>query len=319
MKSNQMMQSTFLLIQLTTMAAGFMNNINSVVTHSHSHGRMKGVTTSKITTSTGTSTTNIAAAANDNEGEVLAESNRRSFMKDLVMGGLVASGFMNSPLQANADANVNVVEENELVDVYFGVGCYWHIQHEFVAAEKTLLRRLDKDLTSRTGYAGGKGADKEGRVCYHNFSQIADYGKLGHGEVVGMKIPQTSIGDFAQEYFALFTAKGERVDPMDRGGEYRSLLGLPGGMDNASYPAVEAAATAKGMKLVLGKGNDPDTLGTKSVFVYDTLKFPFYQAEVYHQFHNDFQSPAYGKKYNDLANEAFLDNRLKVTGCPDRV
>ncbi len=71
---------------------------------------------------------------------------------------------------------------------------------------------------------------------------------------------------------------------MDRGGEYRSLLGLPGGTSNPAYPAVEAAATAKGMTLVLGKGNDPDTLGTKKVFVYDTAKFPFYQAEVYHQF-----------------------------------
>ena len=37
---------------------------------------------------------------------------------------------------------------------------------------------------------------------------VADYGKYGHGEVVGMKIPQSSIGDFAKEYFDLFTAKG---------------------------------------------------------------------------------------------------------------
>merc|ERR1711976_1153389 len=97
----------------------------------------------------------------------------------------------------------------------------------------------------------------------------------------GMKIPQGSIGDFAKEYFDLFTAKG--------------------------------------MKLVLGKGNDPDTLGTKQVFVYDTAKFPFYQAEIYHQFHNDFQSPAYGKKYNDLQKLAFDDGRLQITGCPDKV
>ena len=85
------------------------------------------------------------------------------------------------------------------------------------------------------------------------------------------------------------------------------------------YPQVEAAAAAKGMTLALGKGNDPDTLGKKLVFVYDTAKFPFYQAEVYHQFHDDFQSRAYGKEYNKLANLAFEDNRLKVTGCPDRV
>ena len=194
-----------------------------------------------------------------------------------------------------------------------------YMQHEFVEAERKLLGRGDKELTSLTGYAGGKSTDKEGRVCYHNFQSIADYGKLGHGEVVGMKIPESSIGDFAKEYFDLFTPKGERVDPMDRGGEYRSLIGLPGGVKNPRYAEVEAAATAKGMALEAGKGNDPDTLGKKLVYVYDTAKFPFYQAEVYHQFHNDFQSPAYGKKYNDLVKEAVEDGRVKITGCPDRI
>ena len=230
-----------------------------------------------------------------------------------------------------------------------------HQQHEFVEAERKLLGRGDKELTSLTGYAGGKSTDKEGRVCYHNFQSIADYGKLGHGEVVGMKIPDSSIGDFAKEYFDLFTPKGERVDPMDRGGEYRSLIGLPGGVKNPHYTEVEAAAKAKGMTLEEGKGNDPDTLGKKLVYVYDTAKYPFYQAEVYHQFHNDFQvglrasilcmlfssmafladlfvpfplpllprclnqSPAYGKKYNDLVKEAVEDGRVKITGCPDRI
>lgn len=106
---------------------------------------------------------------------------------------------------------------------------------------------------------------------------------------------------------------------MDRGGEYRSLIGLPGGMQHASYARVEKSAEAAGFKLVEGKGNDPDTLGKQIVYVYDSTKFPFYQAEVYHQYHNDFQSPAYGKKYNELAQTAFDEGRLKITGCPDRV
>lgn len=75
----------------------------------------------------------------------------------------------------------------------------------------------------------------------------------------------------------------DRVDPQDRGGEYRSLLGLPGGMGHPSYSAVEDAANEAGFKLVKGKGNDPDTLGKQIIFVYDSQKFPFYQAEVYHQ------------------------------------
>jgi len=58
------------------------------------------------------------------------------------------------------------------------------------------------------GYAGGKNTDNSGRVCYHNFSGVADYGKLGHGEVVGMTIPETYIGAFSKEYFDLFSSKG---------------------------------------------------------------------------------------------------------------
>lgn len=57
---------------------------------------------------------------------------------------------------------------------------------------------------------------------------------------------------------------------MDRGPEYRSLLGLPNGINNPSYPEIQAMAIAQGLKLVLGKGDDPDTSGTKQVLVYDT-------------------------------------------------
>lgn len=239
-----------------------------------------------------------------------AMNTRRNFLAALTTATVGISGI---PLPSLAS------EESSLTDVYFGVGCFWHIQHEFVEAERKLLSRSDSQLTSRTGYAGGTSTDKEGRVCYHNFQGVADYGKYGHGEVVGMTIPESQIGNFAKEYFDLFTAKGERVDPMDRGGEYRSLIGLPGGASHPMYKEVVSAAVAKGMSLEAGKGNDPDTLGKKLVYVYDTAKFPFYQAEVYHQFHNDFQSPAYGKKYNDLASVAFEDGRVKITGCPDRV
>ena len=85
------------------------------------------------------------------------------------------------------------------------------------------------------------------------------------------------------------------------------------------YQEVVAAATEKGMTLELGKGNDPDTFGKKLVYVMDSKKFPFFQAEIYHQFHNDFQSPPYGKKYNSLALTAYDEGRLKDTGCPDRI
>lgn len=111
----------------------------------------------------------------------------------------------------------------------------------------------------------------------------------------------------------------ERVDPGDRGSEYRSLLGLPGGVNHPVYKEIEAAGVAKGFTLEAGKGNDPDTFGKKLIYVYDSNKYPFYQAEVYHQFHNDFQNPPYGKKYNSLADVALEDGRIQPTGCPDRV
>jgi peptide methionine sulfoxide reductase MsrA len=165
---------------------------------------------------------------------------------------------------------------SSLTDVYFGVGCFWHIQHEFVQAERDILGRDDHQLTSRAGYAGGKATDGEGRVCYHNLQFVADYGRLGHGEAVGMSIPEDKIPDFASVYFDLFNPRTkDRVDPMDRGGEYRSIMGLPGGRQHPAYPRIEEIAAQAGFKLVEGKGDDPDTLGKQVVYAYDTAKFPF--------------------------------------------
>jgi hypothetical protein len=117
---------------------------------------------------------------------------------------------------------------------------------------------------------------QQGRVCYHNLQGVADYGKLGHGEVVGMTLPTDKIADFTRFYFSLYDPRTkDRVDPGDRGGEYRSLLGLPGGVNHPVYPRLEAVASEAGYKLVKGKGNDPDTFGKQIVFVYDSAEFPF--------------------------------------------
>jgi len=231
-----------------------------------------------------------------------------------------AAALSAGALLGNINPTIAMADDDVATPVYFGVGCFWHIQHEFIVqGEKEILGRGPRQYTSAAGYAGGKSTDKEGLVCYHNFQGIADYGKLGHGEVVGMTIPQSKIGDFSDLYFSLYNPKTkDRVDPMDRGAEYRSLIGLPGGIKHASYPSIENSADKAGFKLVEGKGNDGDTLGKQIVYVYDSTKFPFYQGEIYHQYHNDFQSPAYGKAYNELATEALEDGRFKGTGCPDK-
>ena len=45
------------------------------------------------------------------------------------------------------------------------------------------------------------------QVCYHNFQSVADYGKYGHGEVVGMKLPSSKVSEFADVYFSLYNPK----------------------------------------------------------------------------------------------------------------
>ena len=71
------------------------------------------------------------------------------------------------------------------------------------------------------------------------------------------------------------------------------------------------------MKLYAGRGDEPDTIGDKAVLVYDSTKFPFYPAEVYHQFHNDFMGPPYGKSYNALQQTLLASNQIASTGCPE--
>lgn len=69
-------------------------------------------------------------------------------------------------------------------------------------------------------------------------------------------------------------------------------MGLPGGMNHPNYVNIEVAAKSRGLFLVKGKGDDGDTLGRKIVYVMDSTAFPFHQGELYHQYHNDFLTPA---------------------------
>lgn len=258
------------------------------------------------------------------EGKMSGAAGRREFLSLAGATGAAALGLSSaSPAYAEASSE----EADALVDVYFGCGCFWHVQHEFIEAERRILGRKDEELTSLTGYAGGTQIAKvQGveTVCYHTFppgteAARADYGRLGHGEVAGMKIPAGTVGDFATEYFSLLDKNGDRPDKLDRGGEYRNLIGLPGGMDSPLMEAIESAKP-KDLILVSGKGNDGDTLGSKKIWVYDTAAYPFHQAEVYHQYHDGFfPGENYPDTYNDLARKAVVARRLSGTGCPDIV
>jgi len=217
-----------------------------------------------------------------------------------------------------AAAPLSAAAAEPSIKVYFGAGCFWHVQHEFVLEEQSIGRRKET-LTSMTGYAGGQRTGDGGAVCYHNPRGFSDYGKYGHTEVVQLEIPESQMARFSKKYFDLFGTRGYRHDPQDRGGEYRSALGLPGGVDSPLFDVVRKAALESpgGMKLFKGKGDEPDTIGDKAVLVYDSNKFPFYPAELYHQFHNDFIGAPYGKQYNDLLKSQYEAGKLKRGMCPD--
>lgn len=263
-------------------------------------------------------------ASSLNMRHVLKSASRRDVLSTVGTGFLVASSGLTKTAPA--------VAADDIVPVYFGVGCFWHVQHEFVEAEKRILGRKEEEFTALAGYAGGSRTAKvanrpdltAGTVCYHNMQGVEDYGKQGHGEVVGLRVPAASVKDFAAVYFDLFDKNGDRPDKGDRGPEYRSLLGLPGGVSSPLFPAVAAAAEARGVgfiNLLAGHGNDADTLGKKAVWVMDTTAFPFYQGEVYHQYHDGFMpgEDYPSKEYNGMRERAYKAGRLQSTGCPDSV
>lgn len=218
-------------------------------------------------------------------------------------------------------AQVAQAAADPLIDVYFGCGCFWHVQHEFVTAEGRILGRQDaSSVTARAGYAGGLAGADSGKVCYHNAKRVADYGRLGHAEVVSLtQIPASSLSAFAEEYFSLFDDKGNRPDQFgDRGPEYRNLVGVPGGADGPYAKTLRDAAKKTGDRLTFerGQGNDPDTKARS--FLMDSTTFPFFVAEQYHQFHDGFaQGENYPPSYNGLANTLAQEGKLGLSDCPN--
>lgn len=187
-------------------------------------------------------------------------------------------------------------------------------------AERNLLGRSDDQLTSRAGYAGGLQVGPEGKVCYHNAAQIADYGRLGHAEVVNTKIPASKFPDFVLEYCKLFSKEGYRPDQFgDRGPEYRNLVGVPGGVDSVyAKQLVEVSSKQGGDKLdfAKGKGDDPDRRAL--VFVMDSNNFPFHIGERYHQYHDGFNfGENYPASYNNLADRQAKQGILGTSNCPN--
>ena len=102
----------------------------------------------------GTQSYKPARTASATRGAVSTEL-LRSASKALSKGIMTAALMFGGTQKAFADNDI---------PIYFGVGCFWHVQHEFVEAEKKLLGRGDMEVTSYAGYAGGKAGAKEGKV-----------------------------------------------------------------------------------------------------------------------------------------------------------
>mmetsp|Transcript_9764 Transcript_9764/g.26491 ORF Transcript_9764/g.26491 Transcript_9764/m.26491 type:complete len:232 (-) Transcript_9764:174-869(-) len=222
-----------------------------------------------------------------------------------MLSAMLLSGCYAEPLPAPCSPS-RVPPAGEEISVYFGCGCFWHMQHGFALLEMADLCRRDGNVTARTAYAGGSRTGPDGLVCYHNFQDVADYGMLGHAEAVALSVPKAAFGSFAAKFWEL-CAGGERRDTQDVGGEYRSVVGLPGGMQSPFMAELRKGAGSA--KLVAGSGDDGDTLGRGEVQVYDTRSFPAHAAEKYHQFHDDMMD-AYGGAYNALQRFA------SRTSCP---
>mmetsp|Transcript_23057 Transcript_23057/g.77361 ORF Transcript_23057/g.77361 Transcript_23057/m.77361 type:complete len:101 (+) Transcript_23057:546-848(+) len=97
------------------------------------------------------------------------------------------------------------------------------------------------------------------------------------------------------------------------GSEYRSLVGFKGGLASPAGQAFAHAAEANAVRLRAGKGDDDDLRGV--VWVMDTMAFPFHQAELYHQFHDDMVE-AYSSAYHALRPLLTKEGNIMPTGCP---
>jgi hypothetical protein len=74
-----------------------------------------------------------------------------------------------------------------------------------------------------------------------------------------------------------------RGDPSDVGPPYRNVIGIPGGMGGLLFPRIEQA-NLHCMELREGSGVR-DLVDEGIVYIYDSIKFPFYRGEQYHMFH----------------------------------
>ena len=268
----------------------------------------------------------------------LIASPRRSHLRPCMLltvavVGATALGLMATPAIQTSDGAFAVdggYTPKPYTDgiVYLGNGCFWERQWAYAVLETDqngVFRRSRSGVTSIVGYAGGSAHEQ---VCYHTGNASRDYGPLGHAEVVRVSLDATKVSAqfdaLAADFFASFVGpagRRSRPDAGDRGTPYRSVVGLPGGTKSPLYEVLVRHNHAWRMDLKPGRGGLLDADEPNTVWIIDSASYPFYAAEVYHQFHcNFFDSP--GMPYPDWYTVGLWEHQkqagiIKPTGCPE--
>jgi peptide methionine sulfoxide reductase MsrA/peptide methionine sulfoxide reductase MsrB len=201
---------------------------------------------------------------------------------------------------------------------WFGDGCFWATQKAMVT-EEIKLGRDARSVTSLAGYAGS--LKEGGPVCYYGSAPASVYSTLGFAEAVSVQLDSPSqFTGFVRKYFSLFTGTAPRTyksfsklgtmreDQLgDEGPPYRSSIGIPGGIKGPLFSVIQQE-NHHGLKLTQGQGSDQDTVGT--VWIYDSDRYKFHQAEAYHQFYDS--APAL------KAVQVHLGRVKPMKGCHER-
>jgi len=201
------------------------------------------------------------------------------------------------------------------VKIYVGCGCFWAVQKHIASVEESVFGRAPEAVTALAGYAGSSRVGPHGLVCYHHGGEAgALYETLGHAEAIQVTLdandtPQqltAILNKFFSREFQQTPQGMMRTDPQDAGSAYRSMIGLPGGVNSPLMQQVNAA-NVNGMAIKPGQGSDSDEINV--IWIYDTHQYPFHRAERYHQFWD-------GPPGVKLAQER--KGRINPTGCSEK-
>lgn len=224
--------------------------------------------------------------------------------------------------------------------VYLGNGCFWHTQYDLYTVEMAPpFNRSTSTATARAGYGGsvGNGTDQH-MVCYITGPDWTTpcppgtyYGYPGLAYAEAAQVVLDKDAKLAAAQFAALVVKyfesyqldpdgktWDRLDPNDAGRDYRSIVGIPGGVKGPLF-AVLAAHNKHNMTLTQGHGGEvTDSADEGIVYVYDTLLFPFYRAQNFHQYHtNDVLGRPLPPSYTSTARNAAVSRKWINPTCAE--